>query len=152
MQMRQIWTRRWIAGNNTLHSSNWGGSWSQHSLLFCCFHKKACLCCGEVSPWSSSARTVLGHKQPLVPWHMLALGLHTHRACQGWHRTLHWERKEKPLSHFCWPHVWCEWRSDVQQHVTDFSGSDSSLCEGPVHSSPKKTFWERLISCSKNGA
>lgn len=81
------------------------------------FPQKSCLCCGEVSPWLSSACMVLGHKQPLVPWHMLALGLHRHKARQGWHKTLHWECKEKPLSHFCWLHVWwagCLLESEAQ--------------------------------------
>lgn len=105
MQMRQIWTRRWIAGNNTLHSSNWGGSRSQHSLLFCCFHKKAACVVGKFPlGWAQRVRSwginsLLSHDTGL-PWD------YTHTACQGWHKTLHWEREEKPLSHFCWPHVW----------------------------------------------
>lgn len=68
------------------------------------FPQKSCVCCGEVSSWLSSARMVLRHKQPLVPWHTLALRLHT--ACQRWHKTLLWGCKEKPLSHFSWPCIW----------------------------------------------
>lgn len=68
------------------------------------FPQKSCLCCGEVSPWLSSARMVLRHKQLLVPGHTLALRLHTAR--QRWHKTLHWGCKEKPHSHFSWPCIW----------------------------------------------
>lgn len=73
MQMRQIWTRRWIAGNNTLHSSNRGGSLSQHSLLFCCFHKKAASVVGKfplgwvLRVWSSGINNLLSHDTHL-PW------------------------------------------------------------------------------------
>lgn len=73
MQMRQIWTRRWIAGNNTLHSSNRGGSRSQHSLLFCCFHKKAASVVGKFPlGWVQCVRSwginsLLSHDTRL-PW------------------------------------------------------------------------------------
>lgn len=73
MQMRQIWTRRWIAGNNTLHSSNRGGSLSQHSLLFCCFHKKAASVVGKFPlgwvqrVWSWGINSLLSHDTRL-PW------------------------------------------------------------------------------------
>lgn len=96
--------------------------WKQHSPLLqprgqpvpalpfvLLFPQKSCLCCGEVSPWLSSVCTVLGHKQPLVPWHTLALRLHA--ACQRWQKPLHWGWKEKPRSHFSWS--WIRWAGSL---------------------------------------
>lgn len=65
------------------------------------FPQKSCLCCGEVSPWLSLACIVLGHKQPLAPWHIPALRLHA--TCQRGHRMLHLLCARKPLSHFTQP-------------------------------------------------
>lgn len=112
------------------------------------FPQKSCLCCGEVSPWLSFARMVLGHKQPLVPWHTLALRLHTTH--QRWHKTLHLVCAEKPLSQFSWPlHLmgwepFQEWISDGTQYVTKILLGLIPLCsEVILHSSP---FWERKLS------
>lgn len=148
MQMRQIWTRRWIAGNNTLHSSNWGGSRSQHSLLFCCFHKKAACVVGKFP---------LGWVQRVRSWGINSLSSHdtglpwdyTHTACQGWHKTLHWEHEEKPLSHFCWPHVW--WAGSLLESAAQMVGSMWQIFLGVILFSMRAQYIAALEKPSGKG-
>lgn len=115
------------------------------------FPQKSCLCCGEVSPWLNSTRMVLGHKQPLVPWHTLALRLHT--ACQRWCKAIRWGCKGKAtfssllVLHLMGWQPFLERTSGGSPHVTDFSVSDPFFHKVISHRTPGKNFWERYISC-----
>lgn len=151
MQMRQIWTRRWIAGNNTLHSSNRGGSLSQHSLLFCCFHKKAASVVGKfplgwvLRVWSSGINNLLSHDTHL-PWDYTLLIRDGTK-----HFTWCVQRSHFPvLLAFAFDGLGAFSRMNLRWYTIcdqNSSGSDSPLLWGHLAQQPflgKKAFWEKI--------